>query len=99
MHKPDVIGSIPSDCGRFSFCILPYNPFSFVASICCLFSIEDLKEIFLVKYSEKQPQRAAEEHAWIHFADFMDEYAGITSKYKIERNALHQFLLLSTMSL
>lgn len=36
--------------------------------------------MFLVKYSEMQPQRAAEEQAWIHFADFMDECAGITSK-------------------
>ena len=89
--------------GHFSFCILFTIPLVLLSgknqSICCLFSIEDLKEIFSVEYSEKQPQRAAEEQAWIHFADFMDECAGITSKYKIERNALHQFLHLSTMSL
>ena len=42
--------------------------------------MEDVKEMFLVKYSEMQLQRAAEEQAWIHFADFMDECAGITSK-------------------
>ena len=41
-------------------------------------SIEDLKEMFAVSYSDKQPQRGAEEQAWIHFADFLDECAGIT---------------------
>ena len=82
LHKPGAMGSISSDSGLFIFPHNIYNPFSFAVrqesiSVCCLFSIEDLKEIFLVKYSEKQPQRAAEEQAWIHFVDFMDECAGI----------------------
>ena len=57
------------------------------------------KNYCVVKYSEKQPQRAAKEQAWIHFVDFMDECAGITSKQMVERNALHQFFLLSTVFL
>lgn len=53
---------------------------------------DDLKDFFVVEYSPKGSHwRPAEEQAWLHFSDFLDECEG--TSYKLCMYGIHSHIL------